>query len=323
MGFIEASKAVFTLNLVLAGVGAYLFARWLFSSRLAGLVSGMLYLLAPYLLVVVYERGAVAESLALGLIPWVFWAFHRLLVEENGGQIIVSAGLVALIMLAHNVTTLYILPTVTLYCVLLAWWQRRWRQLLWVGAAMGLGLGLSAFYWMPALLETKYVSVANMFGENTDVINNLVSARELVQPSLVFDYWGSMRFHFALWQAFLVGISLVAILVQPRKFRFYVAVFGLILLLVLAVQLDVSAPFWGHAPLVRYLQFPWRMLGLASFCTAMIVGSIFAVLPGSAIRGASLAGVLLVGVAILSLARLDPKYSTIWYPIASSSSAMM
>lgn len=69
LGFIEATKAVFTLNLVLAGVGAYLFARWLFSSRLAGLVSGMLYLLAPYLLVVVYERGAVAESLALGLVP--------------------------------------------------------------------------------------------------------------------------------------------------------------------------------------------------------------------------------------------------------------
>ena len=60
------------------------------------------------------------------------------------------------------------------------------------------------------------------------------------------------------------------------------------------------------------------MLGLASFCTAMIVGSIFAVLPTSAIRGASLAGVLLVGVAVLSLARLDPKYSTIWYPIDSS-----
>ena len=77
LGLVEASKAVFTVSSLVAGLGAYVYARWLFRSRLAALVTGGATLFAPYLLAVAYERGAMAEGLALALTPWIFFAIHR------------------------------------------------------------------------------------------------------------------------------------------------------------------------------------------------------------------------------------------------------
>ena len=152
-GWIGAVKAGFTLALVLAGVGAYVYARWLFTDRRAALVAGFAYLFAPYLLLNIYERGANAELLALGLLPWVFWATHHLLRSENRSWLWASAGLVALLMLAHNITALFALPLLVGYVVLHAWHEGAWRRLPAVALAIGLGLSLSAFYWVPALAE--------------------------------------------------------------------------------------------------------------------------------------------------------------------------
>ena len=110
-GWIGAVKAGFTLALLLAGVGAYVYARWLFADRRAALVAGFAYLFAPYLLLNIYERGANAELLALGLLPWVFWAAHHILRSENPVWLWASAGLLALLMLAHNITAAVRLPS--------------------------------------------------------------------------------------------------------------------------------------------------------------------------------------------------------------------
>jgi hypothetical protein len=44
---------------------------------------------------------------------------------------------------------------------------------------------------------------------------------------------------------------------------------------VMLLQLDVSRPFWNFVPLVRFIQFPWRLLGIASLCIALLAGFLF------------------------------------------------
>lgn len=318
LGLIEAAKAVFTLNLALAGVGAYIYARWLFGSRQAALVSGLAYLLAPYLLTVIYERGAAAEGLALGLIPWVFWALHRLLNERSRGSIAGAAVLVALLLLAHNITALFVLPVVTVYLLLLAWHEGRLKQLVGVLGAIMLGLGLSAFYWVPALGEVRFARVEGMLVGRTNVLNNLVPWRELVQPAWVFDYWGAMRFHLSLWQAVLGVLSALAIAIQPPRLRFNLILFAGVALLALILQLTASRVFWETMPLVRFIQFPWRLLGLISFCIAMLLGSVFCGKPLKGTIGTVLAVGLLALIIILGTQKLDPRLSSIWYPITNA-----
>jgi hypothetical protein len=49
------------------------------TSRLAGLVAGLLYVYVPYHLAGIYVRGALNDTLLLAWYPWVFLAFDRLI----------------------------------------------------------------------------------------------------------------------------------------------------------------------------------------------------------------------------------------------------
>jgi hypothetical protein len=64
LGWIEATKAVFTLALVTAGLGAYVYARWLLSEPSTALVVAVAYGMAPYLVLNALERGALADLCA-------------------------------------------------------------------------------------------------------------------------------------------------------------------------------------------------------------------------------------------------------------------
>ena len=319
LGLIEASKAMFTLALLLASLGAYVYTRWFFGDRKAALVSGALYLFAPYLLTNVYERGAAAESLALALVPWVFWAVHRLLLEEQGPWLWIAAVMIALLALAHNITALFVLPAILASVLVLAWHTGRFRRLTIVGLAIALGLGLSAFYWLPALAEIGYVQVeASMVDETKNVVAHLVPLRKLVQTSLVFDYWGQMRFRPAFWQIALGLLGIAGVPFQDRKLRLPLAFMAALWILTLVLQLSVSQPFWESLPLIRFIQFPWRLLGLASFCLAVLTGSLFLLRPLRGAPGWILAVVLLGSIVYLTTAKLSPEQSPIWYRITSA-----
>jgi len=315
-GWIGAAKAGFTLALALAGLGAYTYARWLFADRRAALVTGFAYLFAPYLLLNIYERGANAELLALGLLPWVFWATHHILRSEDRGWLWASAGLLALLMLAHNITALFVLPVLVVYLALLAWYEGVLRQLPAVALAFGLGLGLSAFYWLPALAERGFSHlVGQMLGGPNRPELSLRALEDLFQTSLAVDYWGKSRFHPALWQAVAWIIGLLAIVLAARRLRFALSILGAALIVLYLLQLTISAAFWQTAPLVRFIQFPWRLLGPAAFFTALLLG---AVLCWRRLAGAAGWVVVILCVSIIGYAglrNLDPKLSTIWYPI--------
>ena len=316
LGWIGAAKAGFTLALVLAGLGAYTYARWLFADRRAALVAGFAYLFAPYLLLNVYERGASAELLALGLLPWVFWAMHHLLRCESRSWLWASAGLIALLMLAHNITALFAIPLLVGYLILLVWHEGargRWPA---VALAIGFGLGLSAFYWLPALAERGFTRLESyMLGSADAPLKHLRGLGDLFQPSLAFDFWGQQRFNPALWQAFALGAGVLAIAWAPRRLRFTLIVIVVALIVLYILQLSVSAAFWQAAPLVRFIQFPWRLLGPVSFFTALLLGATLCWrrLTGVAGWGVVVALILVIGYA--GLHNLDPKRSAIWYPI--------
>ena len=313
LGWIESSKAVFTGSLALAGWGAYIYARWLFRDRRAAFVTAAAYLFAPYLLTNIYERGAAAEALALGLLPWVFWSLHRALDKPTRSRVAAGGVVVGWLILAHNITALFVLPAVLGYLLLVAWRERRLRQLAAVGAAIALGFGLSAFYWMPAMGEIGTTQVeASMLSGPLSAANNLAPLHDLVQRSLAVDYWGSQRFHLALWQACVLLVSMIAIPFQTARTRFILILYTGLAVIALVLQLTLARAFWETVPLVRFIQFPWRLLGLISFCTAMLAGSVFLLRPLRGAAGTVLAASLLLSIGVAGLLRLTPDLSPIW-----------
>ena len=323
LGLVEATKTLLVLALLLAGSGAYVYGRWLLESRRAALLTAIAFSISPYLLCNIYERGAVSETLALALLPWLFWTSHHLLRDGDRHWLWASAGLIALLMLAHNITTLFALPALMAYLIWMAWQSRArrrqaWRRLLPIGLSAILGLGVSAFYWLPALAERGYTWIeATMLGKSTNPTEQLLTLGELVQPYLAYDYWGPDRFRLALWAAILGGIAILGLVFHTKKLRHPLGFMAGALFVFLFLQLTICRPFWQDVPLVRFIQFPWRLYGLGSFFIALLIGSMLC-WKRLSYRAGRIIMILLAAVMIGgSMYNLSPAKSGGWFDFSS------
>jgi uncharacterized membrane protein len=154
----QALNLVYILALLASAVGAYLFARDLFG-RPAALLAAVAYVYAPYPLIDALARGNMPESVALALMPFILCGFRRLLLSGQPRYLLLSAAVLALLWLSHSISSLLFTPFLILY-LLVVWWARGRRDhLVAAGVALALGLGLTAFFWVPAVLETDEVQL--------------------------------------------------------------------------------------------------------------------------------------------------------------------
>jgi hypothetical protein len=319
-GYIAGTKSVLVISMLIGTIGVFVYGRYLLRNRVAAVVAALVYAFSPYLLIVVYERGAVAESLAWALLPWLMWSVNRL--YDRGDRIsgLLAALFVALIIVGHNATAMFIIPGVALFAFLLSLIDRRPKAILPVAGAFVLGAGLSAFYWMPAILELGYSHTRIiMFNETTDVVNNTVSFANLIQHSLVHQFVGEDRFRFSLWQFFLGLASLIFLLTRRRSVPSVIWLLAIAWAVVLILQTELSLPFWQHMPMVDSIQFPWRLYGVASFCVSMLIGAAAMVLDTS-IHTRRTAWFVGIGIAIsivfgLSALNAVPGNSWMWTPM--------
>lgn len=282
---VAAVKGVFIIGLLAAALGTYGFVRdnW---GRGAGYVAAALYVYAPYVQYVDPQaRGVLAEAFSLGVFPLVLWALDRL--RKGGGwRVWVTAVfLTSAVILSHNLMAL-------LFFGLLSAWAG-WQLLLAFGqagqlhpkkniglvfAALALGLGAAAFFWLPVYLEREAVNLSTLLGQgdNYDFHTHFLSMREMLSFSTRLD-WGAsepaFRFNLGImqWVLALFGI-LMASLRRVRDgwhvFFFIAGLGGLVLLM-----LPLSAPVWEALPFLPFFQFPWRLLGPAAALSALIGGA--------------------------------------------------
>ncbi len=274
------------LLLALAGLGMYLFAREIFGQA-GGVVAGVGYILAPYTLTCLYVRYALADFAAMSLFPWAFWGLRRWAWgRENGptsktGHLLVAAGATALLPLSSNPVALIVVPVLGLYVLFLARRKRRWQVLGRGLLALALGLALSAFFWLPAIVERHWVKLDNLLSGHLNYQNHFVYLHQLIYSPWGFGLslpgpYDEMSFGLGLIPLVMLGVSLVLaryLRAQLREagegwshFWFFIGVLGLAVFLVT----DNSLWLWNRLSLLQYLQFPWRALVLAALATAFI-----------------------------------------------------
>lgn len=140
LGFTAAVKVTWALATLLGGLGAYaLLRRWFGrapAGRAAALVGGLIYVYAPYHLLNMYVRAALAEYCALAWFPWVLLAFDRVVgnlppLPRAGKEWVRDIALAALayagLLLTHTGTILIFTPLLLAYVLFAA--ARRAMQL--------------------------------------------------------------------------------------------------------------------------------------------------------------------------------------------------
>jgi hypothetical protein len=270
--------------------------------RLAALAAGVLYVYFPYHLVNMYVRGALNDTLLLAWLPWLFWAFDRLLVHgaARGWQRRLGTAMLVLsgTLLTHTFALISIVPllvSLVLFRLFQAWLHSGfpWRRtLLALGAGFG-GLLLCSIFLFPLLAEGRYLQQQVYVTDTYNFRNHFVQLAQYFSP-----FWG---FGFSDdpqgagdGMSFQVGALLlilaVAALFMLRRAQTARAVQAYLLgasVILLLLMTPVAEPLWEAVPLLAVIQFPWRLLALTGFLLSALGGLfLFSMAREDSLRGA-------------------------------------
>ena len=304
---LAATKFMMGLGVIFAGVTMYLVVTDLLGVS-AGIVAAAFYTYAPYHAVDIFVRGAVGEYWTLLFLPIIFWGFWR-------RRILVGSMGVAGLILSHTV-----LGYAGMLLIGLAALVSRMRKD--VMLMIVLGLGLSAFFWLPAIAEMKFTDVSKVIGGAADFKNHFVCLGQLWNSQ--WGFGGSAPgcldgLSFKIGKEHLIA-SLIAALgiflfARDKQARKLVIVGIGILALSVFLMLPVSEPVWSVIPLFSYVQYPWRFLTFAIFSVSLITSCVVSVVRAPLFRWAAVLVLVLV-VLMVEVKRFVPQYT---YPVAKGS----
>ena len=283
MPLIWAFNLSMALGILLSGAALYLFLKRTFGER-AALVGAVAYMYAPFVLYRNFERGGLPESLAFPLFPFILWAFHRLATSGQRRYLMVAALSYGGLILVHNVSAMLFTPLLLLYLAGFLWLERKPRRWLLCAFALLLGLGLSAFYWLPALMERPWVQIERaLTPPDGDFHFHFLSLGHLFSPPSPVNT-GVMNPppNTSLGWPHLT-LALIALLGLPRfrtrKQRHLVALSAAIAAILIFMTLPYSAPLWERVPLLAYAQYPSRLLAPLSLPISILAGGAIVLLP--------------------------------------------
>ncbi|MCP4006694.1 MAG: hypothetical protein GY725_21150 [bacterium] len=248
------------------------------------------FVLHPYLIADKLTRNANAEFAALCLIPLVVLGVLTAATRPRAAFAALAGGL-ALSILSHNLTALIALGTALIAGGMLYLAPLRAAALRVAGLAIATGLGMSAFFWLPANWFMELVRTDQLLGGKFDFH---IQFKPFVSHLLYGHLSGVGLLTPAIFLAALYALYRVDI--DPRKKRLLVgAIAGM---LGFAFMLtSASTPIWESVPLLPYFQFPWRMLGPLALVTAIAATLGFALL----LRGKSAERVFTVELVLFVL----------------------
>ena len=284
IGYIASTKAVALVALLAAPVGAWLYARPLLSPP-AALAVGIAYAFVPYRFVDLYTRGNFPEYLAFTWFPLVLWAFRRLLLEGDRRSLPIASLTLTALLMTHTPSALLFLVTLGAHIVVWAALRRGHVTPVLAHAAAALALGgiIAGAYLLPAFLDQGAVYAERLrvvpdFQHHfpTEGLVGLLSFDLVHRYGLgqvapdVFLY----RVGLAQWLLALAG-GLVLLWRWRRLTRLVRAEAALMVALfsiAVLMCLPLSKPLWEAVPLLRTIQFPWRLLMLAALPSALLAG---------------------------------------------------
>lgn len=274
-----STKLMMGFGFALAGVSMFSLARSIWGER-GGLVAAALYVLAPYHALNLYVRGAVAETWAYGLVPFIFWAFWRLKETGNMRYALWGGLSFAGVILSHNLTAVIITPLVIFVTLILFFTTKEKNKIAFLIPGI-LGLMLSAFYILPALGELSFVNVNSQIEGTGSKYND----HFLCLQQLWYSAWGFGGstigcvdgISFQLGKPFFISVllGLVSIIFIKNKSRKLLIIISFVILIgAVLMTLSSSKPIWDIFSPLHYLQFPWRFIQIIVFIGAIISGSI-------------------------------------------------
>ncbi len=259
---------------LLAGTGlaTRALAREALSEGAASL-AGCIAIFSGYPLFTAYERSAFAELAGSIWIPLVLLYALRTSDERNAsaadwrrifnGSIAPLAVTIACAWLSNPTVGVMACYTVAALAIVSASLQRSLWPAVQAAASAFLGIGLSAFYLLPAAWEQRWVDIHQVTEDAGQTLENNWLFAHHADPALALH---DEVLHTASSIAVaMIALTFCALLLCKLRGRLPVLrscwiPLALIPIAVLFLQFPVSGSLWNLLPDLRFLQFPWRWL---------------------------------------------------------------
>jgi hypothetical protein len=222
---------------------------WLLSifGVIPALIGAIVACSVPYLLVDIYIRGSIGEI-------WAFVFFFIILncIERQKNWLVSFC--YGLLIISHNIMGMIFTPFLFFYAFV-----RNKQSLIWF---LG-GLGISAFFWIPALFEQKYVVGLNI----VNFKEHFVHLYELFIPS-----WGSgFSGYDTIGNKMSLQIGIIPLMwiivstffyknIKEKSIRIlYIGMISVFVIIVFCMT-KLSIPIWELVKPMQFIQYPWRLL---------------------------------------------------------------
>ncbi len=291
---VDSLRTLIALGALGGGIGMYGFAR-AYAGKAGGVIAAVCYVYSPYILFTEpYSRGAYPELMAFALFPLVMWAYSHLTRVGGAGAFVMAALGSGALIITHNLMALVLTGMLAAWIVLTIFEPQRRREIfrgsnLLAILALAVGVGLAAYFWLPVAKEGDAVKLSNLIGvAQLDYRRFFVPVLHLLDFSPRLDGGAfnglehQLNLGVAQWTLALAGVvGIIGLWIWNRRTRHIVSLrvpmsqaifFGLMGAVIVALMLPAASGLWAVISPLAFLQFPWRLLGPAAFCLAVLAG---------------------------------------------------
>jgi hypothetical protein len=269
------------IGLTLGGIYMYRLAFWFVKSMPAAFLAGVIYLSAPYMIIIVNRLGNLNEVVALGLLPAVvFYSLARFYSPDKNSILLKASISWYLLITTHIVTFVYTLLFVGVLVALITLKNpRHKRNLMRVAIAVFLGCLLAMWYLAPiAALEKFFVigatyndasyiskfhpSLSHLLFSAASYTTNVKNSIDALHPAVGLPI---------LFSAFLCIYALYNRMRSGIRRADYWMPFLLILFCGAFFMAWSPINFWKWLPSFLLVgQFSWRLLGEVCWLGALL-----------------------------------------------------
>jgi len=279
-----AFKCTIWIALVLGGIYIYRLSVWLLRSRSIALLSAIVYLMAPYQIIIINYMAGFNEVIALGLIPIVIYyalqcydrPFHYI-------NILITAFTWYLLLTVHFVTFVYFSIFFAIFLLILCRNPfGKLKELSGIIISYVFGCMLAMWYLAPIIFYSKYLFVyLGIFDKNAytlyaSFLSNLLSPVAIFSEGVVRGTQSSLMdritmIHPSVGLPILMAVFLSGYLITYKKENknLLIPLFFLFIIVFFAVWSPINFWKWLPHPLV-IMQYSWRLLGQTLWIGALL-----------------------------------------------------
>lgn len=270
-GLVVSFKITLAISFILAGIFMLGFSKAFFGDYKKAFAVTIFYQYMPFRLIEVLVRGSFGEIYTYAFLPLVLWGLTLLFKKLNYRYLLLTSVATGLLVISHNAISLVFFIVIFGFVF---FFGKNIKHYFWGLASLFLGLMLSAFYWLPAILEHKY-TYGDLFMKNV-YLAHFPPIQNFFIPNFfntVGLQTGGVAVQFGLFHIIALVASLFALFsfnkIESRLKK--LLIFSLLIFAsALLMMQSISSPIWANIALLRQFQFPWRFLSVSGLALSLL-----------------------------------------------------